>query len=353
VQAERPAVLHEQLHNALQLGFERLRQVRARLEKVFEVRGGEHQHFARTVHAQELVTVAGLRHLHPASEVVDLLLRVLREQVVGDAHGQLAALREFHDDGVVVGVGLVAAARVDGARHAEPVQLAHEMARRIHLVVIRQLRAFGERGVEQARIGARDQHARGVAAAVALDLAAGRVRRVFRVAHGAQRGGVQERAVVEVEDEHRRVGRNGVDLFERGPAAFGELQLVPAAHHAHPLRGRRAGHLAAQHVERVGERGHAVPAQLHVEVEAAANHVQVRVVEPRNHGAALQVDAPRVGARALHHVAVVARGEHAAVLDGQRRDERALFVLGRNLAVEEDRIRGRRVVELGSHRAFL
>ena len=38
---------------------------------------------------------------------------------------------QFLDDVVIVGVVLEAAAGVDHARHAQPVQLAHEVARRV------------------------------------------------------------------------------------------------------------------------------------------------------------------------------------------------------------------------------
>ena len=55
----------------------------------------------------------------------------------------------------------------------------------------------------------------------------------------------------------------------------------PAADHAHPLRRRRALGLLLEHPHRVGERRHAVPAQLHVVVEPAADQMHVRVVEAR------------------------------------------------------------------------
>ena len=176
VQPERPAVGHQQPDDRFQLDFERVRQVRTRFEKVLEVGGGEHQHFARAVHAQEIVAFAGLRHLHPLREILDFLLRVLREQVVRDAHRQLVVLRHVHDDGVVIRIRLIAAARIDRARHAEAVQLAHEVPRRIALVLRRELRAFGERGVQKPGVRPRDQHAGRIAALVALDLAAGRIR---------------------------------------------------------------------------------------------------------------------------------------------------------------------------------
>lgn len=45
VQPERPAVLHEVAHHALQLIFHTFRQIRAWLEEVFKIRGREDQHF--------------------------------------------------------------------------------------------------------------------------------------------------------------------------------------------------------------------------------------------------------------------------------------------------------------------
>ena len=76
----------------------------------------------------------------------------------------------------------------------------------------------------------------------------------------------------------------------RRQALFGELMLGEAADHAHPLRRRRDGDLALQHVHRVGEAAHAVPAQLHVEVEPAANDVQMVVDQPGQNAPALEVD---------------------------------------------------------------
>jgi hypothetical protein len=66
---------------------------------------------------------------------------------------------------------------------------------------------------------------------------------VSGIAHHAQRGGVEQRAVVEVQDEHRRIGRHGVEFGDRRQALFGELVLGEAADHAHPLRRGGAIHL--------------------------------------------------------------------------------------------------------------
>ena len=139
------------------------------------------------------------------------------------------------------------------------------------------------------RIGLGDQQPGRVAARVALDLAARRVRRVLRVADGAQGGAVEQRAVVEVQDEDRRIRRDRVDLLQRRQALLGELMLGQAADDAHPLRRRRDRHLRLQHGHRIGQRRHAVPAQLHVEVEPAADDVQVVVDEAGNDASAAQI----------------------------------------------------------------
>ena len=160
------------------------------------------------------------------------------------------------------------------------------------------------------RVRPGQQQAGRLAAGVALDLAAGRVRRVAGVADGAQRGAVEQGAVVEVQDEHRRVRRDRVELVQRRQALLGELEFAEAADHAHPLRRRRALGLAraACAIASASVR-HAVPAQLEVVVQAAADQVHVAVVEPGNDAAAAQVDACRAGTGERISSAVADRGE--------------------------------------------
>ena len=74
MQAERPALLDQVAHHRLQLFFHGLRQVRARLEEVLEVGGGEHQHFASAVVAQEVGTAVQLDAGCPLPEVVQFFL---------------------------------------------------------------------------------------------------------------------------------------------------------------------------------------------------------------------------------------------------------------------------------------
>ena len=174
---------------------------------------------------------------------------------------------------------------------------------------------------------------------IALDLAAGRVRRVLGVADRAQGRAVQQRAVVEMQDEDGRVRRDRVDLVEGRQALLGELMLREAADHAHPLRRGRAVDLLFQHAHGVGERAHAVPAQLHVVVEAAADDVHVAVDQARDDAPPFEVDAAGLRPGELHDLMIAADGGEAPVADGDGRGLGLLPVQGRNLAVEENQIR--------------
>ena len=316
--------------------FQRRGKIRTRFEEILKVRRGEDEHFARAVAAEEVVAFARPGHLDPAREVFLLLLRFLREEIVGDAQRQFAALVQFLDDGVVLRVILKSAARVNDAREAEPVQFAHEMARGIHLMLRRQLRSFGERGVKNRGVRTRDEQAGGIAAVVALDFAAGRIGRVLRVTAGAQRRLVQQRAAIQMQDENRRIRRGGVDFVQRRHPAFGELKLAPAADHAHPLAGRRALRLFLQHAQSVGERWHAVPAQFHVVVQSAANDVQVRVVQSGNDAAAFEVNHLRVWPALI--LLRVVHADDAAVLDGEIGRFRILRVERGDAAVVKNQV---------------
>lgn len=67
---------------------------------------------------------------------------------------------------------------------------------------------------------------------------------------------------------------------QRGQPLLGELLLAEAAHYAHPLWCGRRVDLLLQHGHRVGKTAHSVSAQLLVEAEAAADHVDVAVDQP-------------------------------------------------------------------------
>ncbi len=337
--APRPAVLRKHAHHAFEIVFHLGRQVRARDAEILEVGCREHQHLARAVVTEVIGAVVVLAALRPVDEVFLLRIRLLREQVVRDADRHLARVMQLADHFVIVRVILRAAACIDHARHAEPVQLAHEVTRRVVLILERQLRAFRERRVEDRRVRVREQQARRIARGIAQDRAARRLGRVLRITHDTQRGRVQQRTVVQMQDEHRRIGRDRVELVDRRQALLGELVFGEAADHAHPLRRRRDRDLLLEHLHRDRERAHAVPAQLHVVVQAATDHVAMVVGQARQRRAAAEVDHLRRTARERHDLRVAADRDEAAVLDRDRGGDGVRTVERRDAAVVQDQIR--------------
>src|SRR3546814_2881327 len=69
--------------------------------EILEIGGRIDQHLAGAVVAVEIVALSRLDLLRPAGEVVQLFLRLLGEQVVGDANGQLSFRMQFLDDAVI------------------------------------------------------------------------------------------------------------------------------------------------------------------------------------------------------------------------------------------------------------
>ena len=210
------------------------------------------------------------------------------------------------------------------------------MPGRVELVLERQLGALGQRRVENGRVGLGEQQPGRLATRVADDLAARRLGRVLGVADSAQRGTVQERPVVEMQQEDRRVRRQCVDLLQRRQPLLRELMLGEAAHDPDPLRRRRACDLRLQHRHRVGEAAHAVPAQLHVEVEPAADDVQVIVDQARQHAPPAEVDLRAVGAGLRQHLPLVTDRREAALGDRDRGHLGQSGIKSREASVEED-----------------
>ena len=177
----------------------------------------------------------------------------------------------------------------------------------------------------------------GVAAGVAYDLAGGRIRRLLGVTNRPQSSSIQERAVVKMKQENRRIRRDGVQLFDGGQTLLSELMFGEAANHPHPLRRRRNRYLPLQHRHRIGERAHPVPAQFHVEVEPAANDVQVIVDQAGKNAPALEVDNLGLPAGKLHHIIVAADCGEFAIRDRDGSGCRIGAVECRKQAAMEDK----------------
>ena len=144
-----------------------------------------------------------------------------------------------------------------------------------------------------------------------------------------------------MQHEHRRVGRGSVDLVESRHAPLGELELGPAADHTHPLRRRRARGLLLEHAQRVRERRHAVPTQLHVVVEPAADRMHVRVVETGNRRPAAKIDDFGLRGAMSHDLFIGSNRREPPVLDSDGLGERTALILSRNTAVQQNHIRRR------------
>ena len=318
MQAEWPAMFNQVANHALQLIFHAWRQVRTRLQKVFKVGGGEHQHFTRAVVTKVVAALARRQHVGPLFKVFQLVAGTLREEVVGDTNCHLLFLVQFGDHLVIFRVVLETAARVDGAGQAETVQLTHKLTRGVNLLLKRQSGTFCQRGVEDHGVGTRNQHAGRVAVAVTLDFAARRIGRVAGVAYYLERRAIKQGAIIEMQHKYRRIGRGLIDFIQRWHTTLGKLKFGPAANDAHPLRRRRAQRLRFQHAQRVGDRRHTFPAQLKVIVETAANQMQVRIVETGNSGVTFEVNDLCAVAVVLHNIIKAAHLKKLTVANGDR-----------------------------------
>ena len=310
--------MNEDPDDLLELAFHLRRHVRTSDPEVLEVGRRKHQHLAGAVVPEIIVALLVLRGLRPVEEVLLLALGLLGEEVIGQPYRQEALFVQLLDNGVVFRIILESSAGVDGTGDAQPVQLAHEMTGRIDLIIEGKLRSLGKGRVENVGVRFRQQQARRIAIGVSHDLAARRFRRILRIANRTKGGAVQYGPIIEVQQEDRRVGRDGIEFVDRRQPLLRELVFGESADHPHPLRRRRDGDLPLQHVHRVGQRAHPVPAELHVEVEPAADDVKVIVDQPRQDAAPFQIDDLGRRPGQLHDLAVVADRGEDAILDGDR-----------------------------------
>ena len=334
VQAERPALLHQMAHHRLQFVFHGVRQVGARLKEVLEVRCREHQHFSRTVVPQKVIALVQLHATGPVLEVSQFFLGFLRKQVVSDTDGQLLIFGQLFDDLIIVGIVLETPAGINCTGEAQAVEFAHELAGGVDLILQRQLRPLGEGRIENHRVGPRHQHAGRIAVGIAYDLATRRVRGITGITCHSQRGPIEQGPVIQVQNKDRGVRGRLVEFFQGGHAFFGELELVPAAHHAHPLRRWCALGLFLEHAQRIGQRGHTFPAQFEVVVQPATDQVQVRVIETRNDTATFEVNYLRVRTTQGHRLSIGADRHKAALANGNGAGLRVVAIDSMKSAIE-------------------
>src|SRR5262245_62832816 len=101
------------------------------------------------------------------------------------------------------------------------------------------------------------------------------------------------------------------------------------AHDADPLRGGCPSNLLLEHPHRVGKRSHAIPAQLHVVVEPAADDVHVAVDQTGDDAAPLEIDASRARTGQAHDVLLGPGCNETVAADCDRLSLWVLLVEGR------------------------
>ncbi len=294
----------------------------------------ERDALAKTVEVQPVVAEAHRQQRREALQLVELLTGRLAVQAVRDAHRELVPPPHV-EQRLVVGREQVVAAGIDDAREPEPVQLAEERLRAGDLIRERRLRQPIEQRDDRALPAA--DRARELLA-VALELAAGRQIRIALDTEFREAGvGHHGPAVTELH-VHGVIRRRGLELGLRGPAPLGELQLVPAARHDQPRAGRHALCRRVNARHRFRQRARTDPVHFGRERQRRANRVQVRIDEPRDHGAAAEIDDARGRARELADLVAAAEREHLAVADRERFLHRRARVDGHDLAVHEHEI---------------
>ena len=96
--------------------------------------------------------------------------------------------------------------------------------------------------------------------------------------------------------------------------------------------------LLLQHPQAVGERGNAVPAQLSVIAETAADHMHMRIVETGNDPPPFQVDPPRLVIGRSEQL-FPACGCYASIGYGNSRDLRMGTVESRDFPIIQNQFR--------------
>ncbi len=140
VNTERPLVGRKKFDDWFEFFFHRRLEIGAWLKEVLEVGRRPCQVLASSVMTQERAPRSGLGDFYPALIIAEFRSGILREQIVGHAHCQLAVIMQFLNDVVVLRIVLSAAASINDRRYSKSVHLAHVMPRRVDLIFNRQLR---------------------------------------------------------------------------------------------------------------------------------------------------------------------------------------------------------------------
>ncbi len=154
------------------------------------------------------------------------------------------------DDAIVFGVILKSASSVDDAGYTEPIHLSHEVTTGVLLVLLGQFWALRERCIQNGRVGLSQKQTGRIAIAIAHDLATGRARCGLVVTHRTKRRAIQQRAIVQMHNEHRGIWGDGIQLVNGWEPLLSKLMLGESADDPHPLWCRRAIHLGLEHPQR-------------------------------------------------------------------------------------------------------
>ena len=119
-----------------------------------------------------------------------------------------------------------AAAGVDGTGYPETIQFPYEVTGEL-LVFEGQLRTLRKRGIKNTGIGPCEQQSGRVAVAVPRNLTARGATVSLRVSHGAQCRPVEQGAIIEMQQEHRCLGRDGIQFREGRQAPMNCWQSRP------------------------------------------------------------------------------------------------------------------------------
>ena len=314
-----------------------LRKLRGqRPERVAVVRRGEHL-LPDPDRPQPGITRPGTDLRHEPLDHVQFATRTVRLHVPVDPERELAAIVQRGDGAVVPRPDQPAAGHVANAGHAETVELAEPVAGAGDLIIGR---GPGDLEIEGVDAPEPRHHPGGLPGRVLEHLAAERILGLGGEPHGRHRRPVHHRLVVEVLHPDRMVGRDRVEVSRRRLAVLGELALVPAARHHDPRAGRGPCGPRPDHPEALRERGDGLPVQFVVPGQALPDRVDVRVDEPRDDRAAVEIDHPGRGTNVRLNLAVRANRHELPFLDRGSLRGRELAVHGDDLAAEQDEVGG-------------